>query len=262
MASLLVTAGAVIALSGTAGVWAFSIGCFIAITVAMSMAELGSMYPTAGGLFYIVTKVLGRPIGFFAMVNYVLQGVFIPATLALGLGTYLHSLSPSIPVNTSSAIGMAVITLLAVLRIHISAIIVTICLAIEGIVLALIIGVGLFQWNQPLSIVTNPVMLTDGKLSSVAGAAIIAAIASSLFSVNGYDSAINFSEEVKGSARNVGRAVLFAALAGVTLELTAFIFGFFGTKDLATYLGSATPFTDSVTNALGSSLQLLMHRLQ
>ena len=48
MASLLVTAGAVLVLSGTAGVWAFSIGCFIAITVAMSMAELGSMYPTAG----------------------------------------------------------------------------------------------------------------------------------------------------------------------------------------------------------------------
>ena len=252
MASLLVTAGAVLVLSGTAGVWAFSIGCFIAITVAMSMAELGSMYPTAGGLFYIVNKVLGRPIGFLAMVDYVLQGVFIPATLALGLGTYLHSLSPSIPVNASSAIGMAVITLLAVLRIHISAIIVTICLAIEGIVLALIIGVGLFHWNQPLSIITNPVMLTDGKLGSVAGAAIVAAIASSLFSVNGYDSAINFSEEVKGSARSVGRAVLFAALAGVALELTAFIFGLFGTKDLTTYLGSSTPFTDSVTNALGS----------
>ena len=252
MASLLVTAGAVLVLSGTAGVWAFSIGCFIAITVAMSMAELGSMYPTAGGLFYIVNKVLGRPIGFLAMVDYVLQGVFIPATLALGLGTYLHSLSPSIPVNASSAIGMAVITLLAVLRIHISAIIVTICLAIEGIVLALIIGVGLFHWNQPLSIITNPVMLTDGKLGSVAGAAVVAAIASSLFSVNGYDSAINFSEEVKGSARSVGRAVLFAALAGVALELTAFIFGLFGTKDLTTYLGSSTPFTDSVTNALGS----------
>ncbi len=251
MASLLVTAGAVLVLSGTAGVWAFSLGCLIAITVAMSMAELGSMYPTAGGLFYIVNKVLGRPIGFLAMIDYVLQGIFIPATLALGIGTYLHSLNASIPVNSSSAIGMAIITILAVFRIHLSAIIVTVCLAIEGIVMALIIGVGLFHLNQPLSIVIHPVMLHDGKMGTVAGAAIVAAIASSLFSVNGYDSAINFSEEVKGSARSVGRAVMYSALVGVVLELTAFTFGLFGTRDLGAYLASATPFTDSVTNALG-----------
>ena len=253
MASLLVTAGAVLVLSGTAGVWAFSLGCLIAITVAMSMAELGSMYPTAGGLFYIVNKVLGRPIGFLAMVDYVLQGIFIPATLALGMGTYLHSLFPSIPVNASSAIGMAIITILAIFRIHLSAIIVTVCLVIEGIVLALIIGVGLFNLNQPLSILTNPVMLHDGKMGSVAGAAIVAAIASSLFSVNGYDSAINFSEEVKGNARSVGRAVMYSALVGVVLELTAFTFGLFGTHDLGAYLASSTPFTDSVTNALGAA---------
>ncbi len=251
MASLLVTAGAVLVLSGTAGVWAFTIGCIIAITVAMSMAELGSMYPTAGGLFYIVNKVLGRPIGFLAMIDYVLQGIFIPATLALGIGTYLHSLNASIPVNSSSAIGMAIITILAVLRIHLSAIIVTVRLVIEGIVLTLIIGVGLVHLNQPLSILTHPTMLQDGKMSSVAGAAIVAAIASSLFSVNGYDSAINFSEEVKGSARSVGRAVMYSALVGVVLELTAFTFGLFGTRDLGAYLASATPFTDSVTSALG-----------
>jgi amino acid transporter len=251
MASLLVTASAVLVLSGTAGVWAFSIGCLIAITVAMSMAELGSMYPTAGGLFYIVNKVLGRPIGFLAMIDYVLQGIFIPATLALGIGTYMHSLNESIPVNSTSAISMAVITILAVLRIHISAIIVTICLAIEGVVLALIIGVGAINLNQPLSIITHPVMLENGKMGSVAGAAIVAAIASSLFSVNGYDSAINFSEEVKGSARSVGKAVMYSAIVGVVLELTAFTFGLFGTKDLGAYLASSTPFTDSVTSALG-----------
>jgi len=253
MASLLVTAGAVLVLSGTAGVWAFTLGCAIAITVAMSMAELGSMYPTAGGLFYIVTKVLGRPVGFLAMVDYVLQGIFIPATLALGLGTYLHSLNPSFPVNTSSAVAMVIITLLAVLRIHISAVIVTICLAIEFVVLALVMGVGLVHLNQPLSILTHPVMLTPSGLSPVAGAAVVAAIASSLFSVNGYDSAINFSEEVKGSARNIGRAVMYSAIIGVVLELTAFVLGLFGTRDLNAYLGSATPFTDSVSQALGKS---------
>lgn len=253
MASLLVTAGAVLTIAGSAGIWAFTIGCAIAVTVAMSMAELGSMYPTAGGLYNIVNRVLGRPIGFLAMVDYVCQGIFIPATLALGIGTYLHALTKSIPVNMSSAIAMVIITLLAILRIHIGAVIVTVCLVIEFIVLVIITGVGLFHWNQPLSIIIHPVMVTNGVFGPVAGAAIVAAIASSLFSVNGYDSAINFSEEVKGNARNIGRAVMISALVGITLELLPFIFGLFGTHDLKAYLSSATPFTDLITSVLGST---------
>jgi amino acid transporter len=253
MASLLVVASSVLALVGTASVLAFVIGCVIAVAVAMCMAELGSMYPTAGGLFYIVHKVLGRPVGFLAMVDYVLQGIFIPASLALGLGTYLHSLNKSIPVNLSSAIGMLLITLLAILRIHVSAVIVTICLAIEVVVLVVITGVGLSHWNQPFSILTHPTMLTHGSLKTVAASAIIAAIATSMFSVNGYDSAINFSEEVIGKARNIGRAVIIAALTGIVLELIPFVTGLFGTHDLKAYLGSATPFTDSVTSALGAT---------
>jgi amino acid transporter len=187
------------------------------------------------------------------MVDYVLQGIFIPASLALGLGTYLHSLNKSIPVNLSSAIGMLLITLLAILRIHVSAVIVTICLAIEVVVLVVITGVGLSHWNQPFSILTHPTMLTHGSLKTVAASAIIAAIATSMFSVNGYDSAINFSEEVIGKARNIGRAVIIAALTGIVLELIPFVTGLFGTHDLKAYLGSATPFTDSVTSALGAT---------
>jgi amino acid transporter len=253
MASLLVVASSVLALVGTASILAFAIGCAIAVTVAMCMAELGSMYPTAGGLFYIVHKVLGRPAGFLAMVDYVLQGIFIPASLALGLGTYLHALNKSIPINLSSAIGMILVTLLAVLRIHVSAVIVTICLAIEVVVIVLITGVGLAHWNQPFSILTHPTMLSQGSLKTVAASAIIAAIATSMFSVNGYDSAINFSEEVIGKPRNIGRAVMIAALVGIVLELIPFVTGLFGAHDLKAYLGSSTPFTDSVTNALGAT---------
>src|ERR1700761_7749929 len=78
-ASLLVVGTAVIATAGTASVWAYLIGGFIALNVALCMGELGSMYPTAGGLFGIVTRVLGRPLGFLAMLDYVGQAIFLPA---------------------------------------------------------------------------------------------------------------------------------------------------------------------------------------
>src|SRR3979411_1014262 len=63
-ASLLVVGTAVIAVAGTGSIWAYLIGCFIALNVALCMGELGSMFPLAGGLFSLVTPVPGRPIGF------------------------------------------------------------------------------------------------------------------------------------------------------------------------------------------------------
>ena len=61
-ASLLVVGTAVIATAGTGSLWAYLIGAFIAINVALCMGELGSMFPVAGGLYSIVTRVLGRPV--------------------------------------------------------------------------------------------------------------------------------------------------------------------------------------------------------
>src|SRR5207237_10763680 len=55
-ASLLIVGTVVILGAGTGSVWAYLIGCFLAINVALCMAELGSMYPVAGGLFSIVTR--------------------------------------------------------------------------------------------------------------------------------------------------------------------------------------------------------------
>jgi len=253
MASLLIIAPVVLAAAGTASLWAYLVGCFLAVCVAVCMGELGSMYPVAGGLYSIVHRVLGRPLGFVALVDYLAQGVFLPASIALGVGTYLHALSPAIPVNLSSAMAMAVVTLLAVLRIHVGAILVGIFLTIEIVVIALLSVAGLTHWNQPLSILTSPVMAQGSTLVSVGVGAVIASLAITMFSVNGYDSAINFSEETRGAAGNIGKAVVIAALTGIVLELVPFIAGLFGAQDLRTYLSSPTPLTDLVGTVWGTA---------
>ena len=211
------------------------------------------MYPVAGGLYSIVHRVLGRPLGFVALVDYVAQGVFLPASIALGVGTYLHALNPAVPVNLSSAIAMAVVTVLAVLRIHVGAILVGIFLAIEIVVIAVLSVAGLTHWNQPLSILTSPVMAQGSTLVSVGLGAVVASLAITMFSVNGYDSAINFSEETRGAAGNIGKAVVIAALTGIVFELVPFIAGLFGAQDLHTYLSSATPLTDLVGTVWGTT---------
>jgi hypothetical protein len=185
MASLLIIAPVVLAAAGTGAMWAYLVGCFLAINVALCMGELGSMYPVAGGLYSIVHRVLGRPIGFLALVDYIAQGVFLPASIALGVGTYLHALNDAIPVNLSSAIAMAVVTLLAVLRIQVGAILVAIFLAIEVVVIVVVAVAGFTHWNQPWSILSHPVIFDDSGLSPVGLGAIVAALAITMFSVNG-----------------------------------------------------------------------------
>ena len=79
-------------------------------------------------------------------------------------------------------------------------------------------------------------------------------MAIALFSINGYDSAINFSEETKGSAAHVGQAVVTAALIGIVFEIVPFFFIVFGAPDLLAFTTSATPLTDVVRANLGDTI--------
>lgn len=249
-ASLLVIGPVVIAVAGSGALLAYLIGCFIAINVALCMGELGSMFPVAGGLYSIVTRVLGRPIGFLALLDYIGQAIFLPASVAIGVGVYVQALNPDIPSNIAAAVVMILATIVGVLRINLNARLTAVFLLLELIVVTVLALAGLTHWNQPLSILTNPV-LPDG--SGVGVGLVFAAVAVAMFSVNGYDSAINFSEETQGSAATVGRAVVTAALIGIAFELIPFIFIVFGAPDLNAFLKSPTPLTDVARSAFGDT---------
>jgi amino acid transporter len=258
-ASILVVATAVIAVAGTGSPIAFIVGCFIAVNVAFCMGELGSMFPVAGGLFSIVTRVLGKPVGFLAMVDYMAQAVFLPASIAIGIGTYVHSLAPQIPENIISGVGMIVVTGVCLLKIRFNSWLTAVFLAIELLVVTAIAVAGFTHLHQPLSILTHPKALgSTGLLVPIGGGAIIAAIATSLFSVNGYDSGINFAEEVLGSAKAVGRAVVMAALVGIVFELVPFVAIVFAAPSITSFLHSGTPLTYVAGRSFGSDFQTII----
>ena len=256
MASLLVIAPAVLVIAGTGGLLAYIIGCVIAVCVATCMAELGSMYPVAGGLYSIVGRVLGRPLGFIGLVDYLGQAVFLPAAIALGIGAYLSSLIPGININIAAAVMMVIITAIGCFGISFNARLIFVFLGIEMTVLAIIAVAGLVNLHQPLSILTHPVMAGHGgTLSSIGAGTVIAAVATTLFSFNGYDSAINFSEETRGSARNVGVALMWAAGIAMAAELVPVFLATFGAPDLGHFLSSSTPLTDVIKTDLNGTVK-------
>jgi amino acid transporter len=251
-ASLLIIGTVVIATAGTGSLWAYLIGCFLAINVALCMGELGSMFPVAGGLFSIVTRVLGKPIGFLAMLDYMGQAVFLPASVAIGIGVYL-AVFINVPQNIIAAIVMIIVTGVALLQIRFNAVLTGFFLALELLVVTALAISGLVHIQQPLSILTNPQMTNGhGGLQAVGLSLVIGAIAVAMFSVNGYDSAINFSEETAGEAKHVGQAVVIAALIGIGFELVTFILVFFGVPDIAKFVASGTPLLDAAKNSFGT----------
>lgn len=249
-ASLLVIGPVVLATAGSGALWAYFLGAFIAINVALCMGELGSMFPVAGGLYSIVTRVLGRPVGFLALLDYIGQAIFLPASVAIGIGVYVQALNPDIPSNIAAAAVMILATIVAILRINLNARVTAVFLVIELIVVSVLALGGLTHLRQPLSILTSPV-LADG--SAVGLGLVLTAVAVAMFSVNGYDSAINFSEETAGSAAHVGQAVVGAALIGIVFELVPFVFVVFGAPNLGAFLGSTTPLTDVARSAFGDT---------
>src|SRR5215204_2040878 len=218
--SLLVIAPVVIATAGTGAFWAYLIAAVLAISVALCMAELGSIYPVAGGLYSIVTRVLGRQVGFLALLDYIGQAVFLPASVALGFGTYFSALFPAVSPNIASFLVMVLITVLAMLSISGNAWLTGVFLTPELLPLAALAIVGLANVEQPVGALFNPITVSPGgEMVAVSIGVIFAAVATGLFSFNGYDSAINFSEETQGEARNVGESVLIAALTGIFFEV-------------------------------------------
>lgn len=241
--SLLVVGIAVVSVSGSGSVLAYLAGCLLAVFVALCMAELGSVFPLAGGVYSIVLRVLGTPPAFLTLLSYIVQAIFLPASIALGIGTYLNALVPAMPVNLTAAISMAIVTVLALLRIHVNAVMTGVFLALEMVVIVVIAIAGFSNASQPVSAFLQPVGVVDGNLTAFGAGAVIAGVAIAMQSVNGYDAAIAFAEETAGAARTVGKAVLFSCLLGVALELAAFLGAAVGAPDMKGFLGSTTPLT-------------------
>jgi amino acid transporter len=253
-ASLLVIGPVVISTAGTGSIWAYLIGCFLAFNVALCMGELGSMFPSAGGLYSIVTRVIGKPVGFLGMLLYVGQAIFLPASIAIGIGVYINSLFGDVSTTAAAAVVMVAVTFLALLKINFNAVLTGFFLVLELSVMVILLLAGVLHLDNGLSILTHPVIAEGGVLKDVATGAIVTALATALFSVNGYDSAINWSEETEGSAAQVGKAVVGAAVIGILCELVPFVASVFGAQDLEAFLGSATPLTDVIDAAFGKTV--------
>ncbi|MCL6548282.1 MAG: APC family permease [Alicyclobacillus sp.] len=254
-ASVFVIVPAILGITGTGVVWSFLIATVVAFGMGLCDAELGSLYPIAGGSYSLVANVLGRYVGFMATADIVVQSVFLPASIALGDGIYLHSFFPGIDPSWVGFLVMIVTSLIAVLPISANSYLTGVFLALEIVVLALISVFGFTHVHQGWHVLFGAPTGVEGgtNLVPLSTGVLLAGVVTALFSYNGYDSAIVFSEETRGHRKAIAYAVLAALGITVVTELVPVIAVMLGSPDIANLLTSSTPISYMITSLMGQS---------
>ncbi len=92
--SVFLVYGSVLEVSGTGVVWAFVVGALIALAMALCYAEVGSVFPSAGGVYALVRGALGPVAGGVTAVLFMLLGLVSTASILVAAATYVGALTP------------------------------------------------------------------------------------------------------------------------------------------------------------------------
>ncbi len=243
-------------LAGTGVVWAFVVGGVIALSMALCYAEVGSVFPSAGGTYTIVRRALGPVWGGAVNVLFLVLGVTATSSILLAAATYLAQLVPGDPPVNWVALGMmGVVTALSLARVSPTGWVTAAMLALELTVILVFTAFCLAHGSWSRSPFTDPVAAvpTSGALHAVGVGAILAATVPALFAFNGYDWPLYFAEETRAARRAVPRAVLLAAGIAVVVEVTAVIAATYAIDDLRSTSASSSPLTTIADRVLGAT---------
>lgn len=196
-------------------IWAA--GGLLTLFGALSLAELGSMFPGAGGLYVYLRAAYGKPAGFlygWGMLTLIHSGSI--ATLAVAFGLYASQL---VPMNllTPKLLSIASIALLTILNMFglragkLTQNIVTACkLGGIGLMIVLLFA----SQRKPL---LNAPIRPGPPLALAVGAALVAV----LWAYEGWHTLSFASAEFRNVARDFPRSLCWGAVALIVIYLCA-----------------------------------------
>jgi amino acid transporter len=212
-------------------------------------------------MYSLVRQVLPGPVTWVTMFNYLIQGIVIPASIALGVAGFLKDLVPALDISTEllALVTLALATAIALTRVEVGAWVTIAMVIVETIVLGIITVAALAHPQQSLADVTfHPVVLDGKELAAISFGLILATIAPSFNMINGYDAALGFSEELRGGERAIARAVVISAILACVLIMVPLIAAVVAAPSITAFLQSDAPVLYSVESSLGSSAKSII----
>ena len=241
---------AAFSVAGTGSVGAAWMQGINACLIGLILAEAGSIYPVSGGMYSLVKYMLPRPLAFVAVFTFMIQAFIYPPAISMGVGTYMQILFPALPQSALATSVIAAIAIILSLLIGLSNIatsnqVAKFFLAVQLLVIFVFLYICFANPVRPLTeVIFDPVTL-DGAgtgLVPISFMGMLLALGIMCATIDGYPASLGFSEETKGSCRNVGKAVLCTAWCTVFLVVICMTMGVVSAPDLTAFLSSPSPF--------------------
>jgi amino acid transporter len=234
----------------------FIIGGALQMVVGLSVAELISAYPLAGGAYQIINRITSRAlawqVGWWLAIGLLLA----VSAEAVGIGIYIGPwLGIATPDFTQTIIIAAVviigITVINVVGIRFASVINNIGVLAElfglSTVLVLLVFHGL---SQPVSFLSS----TGGTDANGLLVPFLTVFLMPVFIIGSFDSTGHVGEETKDAARTAPRGVLIANFGSYIYAIVAIVILSLAIPDLTAAMKSTAPITDIVTANLGAGI--------
>ncbi|MCQ4636301.1 APC family permease [Anaerovorax odorimutans] len=230
------------------------------ILIGLILGELGSMYPVSGGLYSIVSYVLPKPLVFIAVFTFMIQAFIYPPSIAMGVAQYLQILFPQLPQGAFAGSAISAVTLIIALLIGLNSIVTSnrvakIFLALQMAVIFVFLYICFANPQRSLGdVLFHAEMLNESGtgMVPVTFAAVLMGIGILCAAIDGYPASLGFSEETKGSCRNVGKAVFISAATTAVIIAAVLIMSMVAAPDLFAFLGSESPLLYTAEAYMGS----------
>jgi len=250
----------IIAISGTGALLSYVFAALLALCLAVLFAELASAFPMSGGHYTMVGKTMGRFSGFLIFVLSLLIPVFMKALFALSIANYLGFAIGGRNQIIVGIIAIALVTVIAAVKIKVNAIVTGVFLGIELFLLLLIAIAGLMNIQHPIGdLLFHPSYIDPAtkSLSTVPLGLIIGTTAAALFSLGGYEYAVYFGEETVDARKNMGGIILIAFLLSVITQVIPLIGLLLGTSDLHSLLSSTRMIPYFIEQHFGHNMTII-----
>ncbi|MCZ0978358.1 APC family permease [Streptomyces diastatochromogenes] len=222
---------------GTYAALTIAIGSLLCIGVAFCYSELGTLIPSAGGEYAIVSTLSGRLAGWLVFVLSLLVVMIVPPVIAMGTADYLAPLV-HIPAPIAGAGVMLLATLAGLLDLRANAWITGIFLVLEVIAAGIVAILGFAHSQRGVgSLLHGQVAAGGGSHSLVTGAMVVSGLAIALFITQGFSTAVYLSEELENPRKNVARTVLATLAISTAVILVPVVAITLGAGDLETLTG-------------------------
>ncbi|MFD7813816.1 APC family permease [Streptomyces sp. NPDC059785] len=243
---------------GTATALTIAIGSLLCIAVAFCYAELGTLVPSAGGEYAMVSTMAGRLAGWLVFVLSLLVVVIVPPVIAMGTADYLEPLVHLDPAYGGAAV-MLLATLAGLLDLRANAWITGVFLVLEVIAAAVVAVLGFAHSERGAgSLVSMEVAGAGGHADTVTAMLVVSGLAIALFITQGFSTAVYLSEELENPRRNVARTVLATLAISTVIILVPVAAITLGAPDLAALTGGdiGTMVTAWSSSAVGTFVSL------